>query len=159
MEMGLYDVPASIDFIIEATGFQKVAYVGHSQGTTQMFSVLSDHEDLLADKISAFVALGPATKITNIGHPAVRVEAHYLTAFAQNLAKKFNYYSFGSNDQGNDLVAKLKFFVCHLTGPICKDVKDWLDSSEPKYDDTSRYYVSMSHSAGASPVKSIIHYA
>ena len=30
VEMGLYDVPASIDYIINSTNFDKVAYVGHS---------------------------------------------------------------------------------------------------------------------------------
>lgn len=43
--MGKYDVPANIDYIINETGFSKVAYVGHSQGTTQMFAALADNED------------------------------------------------------------------------------------------------------------------
>jgi hypothetical protein len=64
-----------------------------------MFSVLSDHEDLLVDKVSAFVALGPATKITHVGHKAVKIEADYLTAWVQNLATKYMYYQFGSNDE------------------------------------------------------------
>lgn len=33
-EMGKYDVPAVIDYIQSQTGGQKVAYAGHSQGTT-----------------------------------------------------------------------------------------------------------------------------
>ena len=98
VEMGRYDVPASIDYILNATNFEKVAYVGHSAGTTQMFSVLSDHEDMLAEKVSAFVAMGPASKITNIGHPIARIAAHYLTAFVQNLTNYFEIYTKGSND-------------------------------------------------------------
>lgn len=81
VEMGRYDVPACVDYILDKTGFEKVAYVGHSQGTTQMFSVLADHEDILADKISAFVGLGPVTKISHVNHPALRLEIQYLTAW------------------------------------------------------------------------------
>lgn len=33
-EMGKYDLPASFDYITETTGYPKLAYVGHSQGTT-----------------------------------------------------------------------------------------------------------------------------
>jgi len=34
-EMGLYDVPAMTDFILEKTGYdQLAAYIGHSEGTT-----------------------------------------------------------------------------------------------------------------------------
>ena len=33
-DMGLKDVPAEIDFILNATGKEKLTYVGHSEGTT-----------------------------------------------------------------------------------------------------------------------------
>ena len=40
-EMGMYDVPANINFILEKTGQEKVNFMGHSQGTAQMFAFLS----------------------------------------------------------------------------------------------------------------------
>ena len=64
-DMGNYDLPAVIDMIQEKTQGQKVAYVGHSQGTTQMFSGLSENEAYFKDKIPLFVALGPVSKISN----------------------------------------------------------------------------------------------
>lgn len=33
-EMAKFDLPATIDFIVEKTGQEKLYYVGHSQGTT-----------------------------------------------------------------------------------------------------------------------------
>lgn len=33
-EMAKYDLPATIDFIVEKTGQEQLYYVGHSQGTT-----------------------------------------------------------------------------------------------------------------------------
>jgi len=32
-EMGKYDVPANLDYILDHTGVDKVFYIGHSQGT------------------------------------------------------------------------------------------------------------------------------
>ena len=41
VEMGQYDIPAEIDKILEETGQDKISYIGHSQGTAQMFTALS----------------------------------------------------------------------------------------------------------------------
>jgi len=38
---GIYDISATVDFISNKTGFSKVPYVGHSQGTVQMFAALA----------------------------------------------------------------------------------------------------------------------
>ena len=65
-EMGVYDIPAVYDHIRDKTGDQKIAYVGHSQGTTQKYVALSELGDsYFNDKTSIFVALGPVTKIPN----------------------------------------------------------------------------------------------
>ncbi len=45
-EMAAYDLPASIDFILAATGAASLGYVGHSQGTTMGFAALSSQPDL-----------------------------------------------------------------------------------------------------------------
>jgi len=36
-DLGLKDVPAFIDHILDKTGLENLSYIGHSQGTTQMF--------------------------------------------------------------------------------------------------------------------------
>jgi len=33
-ELGKYDAPAQIDFVLKSTGYNKLSYVGHSQGTS-----------------------------------------------------------------------------------------------------------------------------
>ena len=35
--MGTIDVPTFIDFVLDKTGLETLSYVGHSEGTTQMF--------------------------------------------------------------------------------------------------------------------------
>jgi pimeloyl-ACP methyl ester carboxylesterase len=41
-DMGMKDLNAEIDFILSATGQTSVSYVGHSEGTTQMFIALTE---------------------------------------------------------------------------------------------------------------------
>jgi lysosomal acid lipase/cholesteryl ester hydrolase len=40
-EISTYDTPAVVSYILNVTGAAKVAFVGHSQGTTQMFYALA----------------------------------------------------------------------------------------------------------------------
>lgn len=59
-EMGLYDQPANIDFILANTGANKIdAYIGHSMGTTQVFAGASLIPDYYKEKVNLFVALAP----------------------------------------------------------------------------------------------------
>lgn len=64
-EMGKYDLPAMVQEITKKTESEKISYVGHSQGTTQMFASLcsSDTSDFMNSKIDVFVALAPIVYI------------------------------------------------------------------------------------------------
>lgn len=44
--MAAHDLPASIDYILAATGTSSLGYVGHSQGTTIGFAALSSQPEL-----------------------------------------------------------------------------------------------------------------
>ena len=47
------------------SGASKLTYVGHSQGTTQMFYELSKNQDWINERVNLFVALAP---IANMKH-------------------------------------------------------------------------------------------
>ncbi|KAL3235138.1 hypothetical protein RNJ44_02926 [Nakaseomyces bracarensis] len=61
-EMVKYDLSALIDFVLQQSGSKKLHLVAHSQGTTQGFMALinHNHEYPFSSKISKFVALAPA---------------------------------------------------------------------------------------------------
>lgn len=65
-ELGKYDLPAMIDYVRTETSADKVSFIGHSQGTSQMFSALSKGHGDLADKVNVFLAMGPAVRLENI---------------------------------------------------------------------------------------------
>lgn len=93
-EMGLGDLPAVIDYILAVTDQPKIAYVGHSQGTTQMFYALAENEAYFQDKVSLFVALAPVTKITNQKADLVAVAADIYTVI-DDTAELFHMYEIG----------------------------------------------------------------
>jgi len=53
------DDKANIEYIRKTTGVEKVAYIGHSQGTSQMFAGMAIEPSWFRDRVSVFAALGP----------------------------------------------------------------------------------------------------
>ena len=47
-QMGQYDLPAVLDHMTAQTGIEKHAYIGHSQGTSQMYYALAEYQEKMA---------------------------------------------------------------------------------------------------------------
>ncbi|EGZ17162.1 hypothetical protein PHYSODRAFT_331176 [Phytophthora sojae] len=57
-EMGLYDLPAMINYVLDTTGRSTLSYIGHSEGTTQAFVGFSENQEV-AKVVDYFGALAP----------------------------------------------------------------------------------------------------
>uniref|UniRef100_A0A8C2TQI9 Lipase n=1 Tax=Coturnix japonica TaxID=93934 RepID=A0A8C2TQI9_COTJA len=71
-EMAMYDLPATINYILQKTGQEQLYYVAYSQGTTTGFIAFSSIPEL-DHKIKMFFALAPITTSSNMKSPLVRV--------------------------------------------------------------------------------------
>uniref|UniRef100_A0A8D2PW35 Lipase n=1 Tax=Zosterops lateralis melanops TaxID=1220523 RepID=A0A8D2PW35_ZOSLA len=71
-EMAMYDLPATINYILQKTGQEQLYYVAYSQGTTTGFIAFSSFPEL-DRKIKMFFALAPITVNSNMKSPLVRV--------------------------------------------------------------------------------------
>uniref|UniRef100_A0A8D2PDM0 AB hydrolase-1 domain-containing protein n=1 Tax=Zosterops lateralis melanops TaxID=1220523 RepID=A0A8D2PDM0_ZOSLA len=80
-EIGKYDIPAELNFIMNKTGQKNVYYIGHSEGSAIGFIAFSTYPDL-SQKIKAFIALAPVVTTTHATSPLVR-----LTQFPQSLIR------------------------------------------------------------------------
>jgi pimeloyl-ACP methyl ester carboxylesterase len=67
-DMARYDVPALIGAVLNKTGREQLAYVGHSQGSMQMLiaASLPDLRDWIARRVSIFIALSPVAWLANM---------------------------------------------------------------------------------------------
>ncbi|XP_053675061.1 lipase 1-like [Anopheles nili] len=70
-EMGYYDLPAVIDYILQVTTARRLHYIGHSQGTT-VFFVLTATRPEYNEKIVRMYALSPAVYARHIRSPIFR---------------------------------------------------------------------------------------
>uniref|UniRef100_A0A1B0CF41 Partial AB-hydrolase lipase domain-containing protein n=2 Tax=Lutzomyia longipalpis TaxID=7200 RepID=A0A1B0CF41_LUTLO len=75
-EMAIYDIPAMIDFILKTTGRTKLHYVGHSQGTTVLFVMLS-LKPQYNDKLLSAQALAPIAFMSHLKSPFIRAIAPF----------------------------------------------------------------------------------
>ncbi|XP_030370480.1 lipase 3 [Scaptodrosophila lebanonensis] len=73
-EIGIYDVPAMIDYVLGVTGEKQMHYVGHSQGTT-VYLVMMSEKPSYNDKVKSAHLLGPAAYMGNMKSPMTRAFA------------------------------------------------------------------------------------
>lgn len=64
-EIGVYDIPATIDFILNKTKQDKLFHIGHSQGNT-VFYVMASERPEYNDKIIAHFTFAPTAYFNHI---------------------------------------------------------------------------------------------
>jgi pimeloyl-ACP methyl ester carboxylesterase len=62
-EMAKYDLPAHINFVKKVTGYEKIKYIGHSQGTLQFFLAYLFYPEFMEKSIEKFVSVGTVVSI------------------------------------------------------------------------------------------------
>ena len=93
-DMSDYDLPAFVNFIKSRTGFDKIDYIGHSQGTTIFFLKYMADQQFIQNNIKKFVAIGPVPSVSYISSKIVkflaektRFKKYYPLLNALNLGK------------------------------------------------------------------------
>lgn len=75
-EIGYYDLPAMIDYILKKTGHSQLYYIGHSQGTTSFYVMGSERPEYNA-KIKAMINLAPVAFLSNQRSPLLKFVVHF----------------------------------------------------------------------------------
>jgi len=68
-EFAAFDLPDTISYILTTTNQTKLAYIGHSEGTTQAFASLSQQNEVVSNSLSCLVGLGPVATVGHITCP------------------------------------------------------------------------------------------
>lgn len=138
-EKGLIDVPEVITYIKSVTLKEKVIYLGHSQGCSQIFVLCSLKPDFCKANVSGIIALAPAVYID-----------HQTSAF---LTKAVNtrldlllptlgiYHLFDSREDINGTSKTL----CLFNKSFCDGAQDLISNEHPEDDNRERYDVYYSH--------------
>lgn len=152
-EMGDHDAPAQINFVRTQTGADKVSYIAHSQGTTQMFyNLAKEDSSYWGERLNLFVALAP---VTWIDHTTSKLFADI--SVMGNIARDALYAAgvYHLLDGWQSLTMQI---ACRLIPELCQFGEGFLITQNPKLDDPVRYNVYMGHFPAGASVQSLIHY-
>lgn len=75
-EMGLYDVPAMVDHILDLTKTRQLFYLGHSLGTTIFFTMAASRPSYNS-KVRAFIGFAPVAFMSGPYPPIFKEMAKY----------------------------------------------------------------------------------
>lgn len=121
-EIGVYDLPAAIDYILEITKNENLHYIGHSQGTTAFFVMASEMPEY-NKKIILMSALAPVAYLQNIKSP-LHVTFNYLYWPLKWVLEWFSIYDV---DVNNKLLVQISQAACQktvqtATSRICRGI-------------------------------------
>ncbi|KOC69317.1 Lipase 3, partial [Habropoda laboriosa] len=71
-ELGIYDLPAMIDYILDQTNCEQLFYIGHSQGSTQFWVTMTQRPNYNA-KVKLMIGLAPVAFTGNIRGPITKL--------------------------------------------------------------------------------------
>ncbi|RZB40755.1 Abhydro lipase domain containing protein, partial [Asbolus verrucosus] len=156
-EIGLYDVPAMVDYIITTTGQNKIFHVGHSQGTTA-FYVMCSMKPEYNKKIRAHFSMAPVAFVSHMISPFMQMLAK-INFLVQNIAELIGLNEFMPRD---GLISQLGQKMCGvniITEALCSNTLFTICGFNPKQLNTTILPLILAHVPAGSSSKQFIHFA
>ncbi|RLW04135.1 hypothetical protein DV515_00005977, partial [Chloebia gouldiae] len=149
-EIGKYDIPAELNFIMNKTGQKDVYYIGHSEGTTTGFVAFSTYPEL-SQKIKAVFALAPVVTITHATSPLVTI-----TRLPQPLIRLL----LGCKGvlQYHELMKGPVTQFCACLGNLCGNIFRYIAGGRIQNMNTSRTDSYVAHYPAGTSVQNVIHW-
>ncbi|XP_013197377.2 lipase 1-like [Amyelois transitella] len=129
-EIGSYDVPAIIDYVLDETGEEKLNYIGYSQGAGTFFIMCSEKPGY-CDKVNVLIALAPASRQINTNSVVYRTFTKSMMKLERALARFGVQEVFSKGALSQEFLA----FFCQLnsiTEKLCWAGQSLLDNFHPE---------------------------
>ncbi|CAG9134874.1 unnamed protein product [Plutella xylostella] len=149
-EIGLFDLPAMIDHILNITEKEKLYYVGHSQGTTAFF-VMTSLRPEYNRKVSMMFALAPVAWMKNAKSPLVRMFSPAYKILG-SLLSTLNTFSLNKG-----LFNEVLSMMCSLYDNRCENTLFMITGST-KNINASMLPVILGHMPTGSSAHQFVHY-
>jgi lysosomal acid lipase/cholesteryl ester hydrolase len=149
-EMAKYDIPAMINYVLEFTKHEKLAYVGHSQGTIQMFAAAT-FDASINDKIAIYGAFAPVAFLEHC-------ESFLLKLLARlNIQTIFTLLGVDEFLPGTNVINRIAPGYCTFNSDLCNDMS-MLVFGPSKDINESRLSVYLSQTPADTSVRNMIHW-
>ncbi|KAK7582254.1 hypothetical protein V9T40_013699 [Parthenolecanium corni] len=152
-EMGVYDLPASIDYILSLTKQRTLYYIGHSMGTT-MFYVMASTRPEYNSKIRLMISLSP---VAHMGH----IKSSIFRMLYGPLGKMMNSAGFYEFIPNGKLITDFGGQLCYdraITQYICKNILFLIAGYDSQQLNKTTLPIIFSHIPAGTSTNSLIHY-
>ncbi|KAG6572522.1 putative lipase [Phytophthora cinnamomi] len=151
-DMGLYDLPAMINYVRDTSGRPTISYVGHSQGVTQALVGFAANQTL-AKSVSYFGALAP---VSWLGHSKAELFVALADAHLDLLFEGLGIVKLLAH---NELLTKfLAGYTCTAIDDICGSAISLLFGTTTSLN-VSHVPVLISQTPAGTSVKDVAHFA
>ncbi|XP_075531613.1 lipase member K-like [Dermacentor variabilis] len=153
-QIGTFDIPATIDLILNVTGFSKVGLLTTSQGTTSSLVLLSMRPEY-NDKVNIFVGYAPVGNITYFTSPM-----RLLIPFAEEVKGVNDFITRGGFMVTNPVQQATLATTCDsVIREICYEPLAILYGKNPKQHNSTRVPVYVANLPVGSSSQNVLHYA
>ncbi|XP_055545695.1 lipase 1-like [Wyeomyia smithii] len=154
-EIGYYDLPTMIDYILDKSKVSKLYYIGHSQGTTTYFAMSCSRPNY-NDKIALMIALSPAVVLKRVRSPILRVMLN-LADKIEELLNALNIVELLPYNENTYRIAK---HLCPVEEPnnLCNHLIGQITGPHPEMYDQKLGLAYMGHSPSGASTKQLSHF-
>ncbi|XP_062707272.1 lipase 1-like [Aedes albopictus] len=154
-EIGYYDLPGMIDYVLNVTGLNKLQYIGHSQGTTTYF-VMSSARPEYNQKIALMTALSPAVVLKRIRSPILRVLIDLSDTIKEVLDSLRVFEFLPYNDENHKVMESLCPKNARET--VCEELLGQLTGPHPESYSPKLATAYMGHAPAGASTRQLMHF-
>eukprot|EP00128_Syssomonas_multiformis_P014845 Colp12_sorted_trinity150504_noHs@25687 len=152
-QLALYDWPTNVEYVLNHTGADKLSYIGHSQGGTQVLASLSTYRPDLAEKLHVFVGLAAVSFLTNTKSLLLKA---LVTVHADTLVRTLGLSEFLPS---NPLFKLILPVLCTISNTLCASVVYLLCGYDQDDFNKDRWAIYMEHFPAGASMADISHWA
>ncbi|XP_065225614.1 lipase 3-like isoform X2 [Planococcus citri] len=156
-EMGIYDMPTTIDYILAQTGHSQLYYIAHSMGTT-IFYVMCSERPQYNKKVKAMISFAPIAYMNHVRSRFMR----FLSTISDPLAWLCNSMGFYEFRPGGKFLLYAGQMVCKrnvVTQNICNNVLFLIAGYDTSQLNKTSLPMILAHSPAGASSKQLTHYA
>ncbi|XP_069683472.1 lipase 3-like [Periplaneta americana] len=159
-EMGLYDLPAEIDYILKKTHKKQLFYVGHSMGTT-MFYVLMSRRPEYNNKVVHMTSLAPVAYMEHVRSPLIRLASKLPGP--NTILEVLRYFGTGEYQPNADLYRVMTDTGCPARvfkqPKLSRNSAFLLTGYDPSELEKDELSLVLGHFPSGTSTKTVLHYA